>query len=550
MLTPPSTSELRRHRKAIEASLCVDSLAFFFERAWQVVEPTRDLLPSVAIDGFCAAGQAVADGRIKRLGVGTCPGTSKSLFWAVIFPAYLLLRSRGKARVMAGSYAHTFAERDGTRCRDLVLSDWFRSMVDALGDGWEIREDANKKGDWWTTETGRRLITSVDGATVGHRCTWQIIDDPLSEADVFSQANKAEASRWCFEVMPARLEDQRVDPRVLVMQHLSADDPLSEARKRGWPILLLPAVLGMWGVPEEGCILLDDAGVEVWRDTRAVGEPILELLDLPTLEAVRIEIGSATFAAKYLQRPGDDSAALFKRTYWNWYAPPGTKLDAQRPAGADTKRAARPRPAHFDRVVITADLIFGADDGDYAACAAWGAVGPDRYLLRVRRGKGAGLEVSENWLKDFADDYPGAALCIEKAALGWAALETLRKILPAVKALKPRGKKKQRHAAAVPTVEAGNAWIPLGLAYEEVDADGEVAIVDGTGFIDEHAGATKHDDQVDVTSYAIVELNGGAPARPQAPIAGDAPAVVAAPAAEGTPPKQASIYSVLGGMSG
>lgn len=493
--------------RAIEASLCVDSLAFFAERAWAVVEPTRDLMPSVAWDAFCAAGQAVGDGRLKRLGVETCPGTGKSLFWAVVFPAWLLLRSHGRARVMAGSYSHDFAERDGTRCRDLVQSEWFRALVAALERAWDLREDVNKKGDWWTTNTGRRLITSISGATVGHRCTWQIIDDPLSEAHVFSLTNKRESVRWCFEVMPSRLEDQRVDPRLIVMQRLAVDDALGEARKRGWPILSLPAVLGMWGVPDEGCVLVDDDGVEIWRDPRKPGEPIVELLDLPTLKHMRIELGASVFAAKYLQRPGDDSAATFKRSYWNWYAPPGVSLDAQRPAGADTTRPARRLP-DIDRVVITADLIFGAEGGDFAAVQAWGSAGPDRYLLRARRGQGAGLEVSEKWLLDFAENYPGAALCIEKAALGWAALERLRKVLPAVKALKPRGKKKQRHAAAVPTVEAGNAWLPLGAAFEEVAADGTVTLADATEFLEEHAGATKHDDQMDTSSYAIVELNG------------------------------------------
>lgn len=510
-MTPPSLIDLgwlRSHQRAIEASLCIDSLAFFAERAWSTVEPTRELMPSVAWDAFCAAGQAVGDGRLKRLGVETCPGTGKSLFWAVIFPAWLLLRSGGRARVMAGSYSHDFAERDGTRCRDLVESDWYRSLVATL-EAWELREDVNKKGDWWTTNTGRRLITSVSGGTVGHRCTWQIIDDPLSEAHVFSSANKRESVRWCFEVMPSRLEDQRIDPRLIVMQRLAVDDALGEARRRGWPILSLPAVLGMWGVPDEGCILLDDDGVEIWRDPRKPGEPIVALLDVPTLERLRVELGSSVFAAKYLQRPGDDSAAQFKRTYWNWYAPTGTSLNAQRPAGADTTRPARRLP-DVDRVVITADLIFGAEEGDYASVQAWGESSPDRYLLRARRGQGAGLEVSEKWLLDFAEDFPGAALCIEKAALGWAALERLRKVLPAVKALKPRGKKKQRHAAAVPTVEAGNAWLPLGAVFEEVAADGEVTLVDATEFIEEHAGATKHDDQMDASSYAIVELNGGA----------------------------------------
>jgi len=474
--------------REIEASLCVDSLRFFFERAWSVVEPTRDLLPSVAIDAFCAAGQAVADGRLKRLGVETCPGTSKSLFWAVIFPAWLLLRTDGRARVMAGSYAHAFAERDGTRCRDLVQSEWYRSMIEAQGVDWHIREDANRKGDWWTNATGRRLITSVDGATVGHRCTFQIIDDPLSEADVFSEANKAESIRWVFEVMPSRLEDQRIDPRVVVMQRLAVGDPLGEARRRGWPILSLPAVLGMWGGPEEGCVLLDDNGAEIWRDPRKPGEPILELLDLPTLERMRVEFGSATFAAKYLQRPGDDTAATFKRTWWKWYsgdAPPG-------------------------RVVIAADLTFGSTTGDYASVQAWSGSGPDRYLLRARRGR-VGFELSKAWIVEFAREFPGASVCIEKAANGHAVIETLRKQIPAIKALKPWGKKAQRHAAAAPTVESGNCYLPEGEVFEEVSPAGEVARVDAAVFVEELAGATKHDDQTDAASYAIIELNSAEP---------------------------------------
>lgn len=483
----PSSTELRRHARAIEASLCVDSLAFFAERAWSVVEPTRAFLPSIAWEAFCAAGQAVADGRLKRLGVETCPGTGKSLFWAVIFPAYLLLRQRGRARVMAGSYSHDFAERDGTRCRDLVESEWFRSMVEALRSTWDLREDVNRKGDWWTTATGRRLITSVSGGTVGHRCTWQIIDDPLSEAHVHSPSHKAESIRWVFEVMPSRLEDQRVDPRVVVMQRLDVGDALGEARKRGWPILSLPAVLGMWGVEDEGCVLLDDAGVEIWRDTRGVGEPIVALLDLPTLTALRVELGSQVFAAKYLQRPGSDSAATFRRSWWKWY---------------------RPGSVPVSRVVITADLTFGSTTGDYASVQAWAPVGPDRYLLRARRGR-VGFELSKAWIAEFAREYPGASVCIEKAANGHAVIEMIRKEVPAVKALKPWGKKSQRHAAAAPTVEAGNCYLPLGDVFEEVSPEGAVTYVDAAVFVEELAGATKHDDQMDAASYAIIEMNGG-----------------------------------------
>jgi predicted phage terminase large subunit-like protein len=466
----------------------------------------------------------VATGRLRRLGVETCPGTGKSLFWAVIFPAWLLLREYGRARVMAGSYSHDFAERDGTRCRDLVQSEWYRGLVAATGD-WHIREDVNKKGDWWTTATGRRLITSISGATVGHRCTWQIIDDPLSEADVFSSTNKAEAVRWSFEVMPSRLEDQRTDPRVMVMQRLDVADPLGEARKRGWPILSLPAVLGMWGVPEEGCVLVDDAGVEVWRDPRKPGEPIVELLDLPTLERMRVELGASVFAAKYLQRPGDDSSAMFKRTWWRWHGPAGVA----RPAGAGVAATVR-TPDMFDRLVITADLTFGSLVGDYAAVQAWGAVGPDRYLLAQIRGR-AGFEQSKQWILRLARRFPGAKVCVEKAANGHAVIEELRKVAPAIKALKPWGKKAQRHAAASPSVEAGNVYLPVGAVLVDVDQAGE-RLVDATDFLEEHAGATKHDDQMDATSYAIIELNASSGDVGE-PASGDARSI-SAPSASGS----------------
>ncbi len=277
----------------------------------------------------------------------------------------------------------------------------------------------------------------------------------------------------------------------------------------------------MWGIPDEGCILVDDAGVEVWRDTRKPGEPILELLDLPTLERMRVELGSAVFAAKYLQRPGDDSAATFRRTWWKWY-----QLGTE-PEG---------------RTVITADLTFGSTTGDYASVQAWLGSGPDRYLLRARRGR-VGFEQSKAWIKDFAAQFPDASVCVEKAANGHAVIEMLKKEIHAVKALRPWGKKAQRHAAAVPTVEAGNCYLPEGEAFEEVAPDGTMTLVDASAFVEEHAGATKHDDQMDASSYAIIELNGGREVVPQGAIAGDARPAIAAPDTN-------SIWSILGGIRG
>lgn len=497
----------------IEAELCRDSLRDFTKRAWKVVDPTKDLKPSVALDAFIAAGTAFAAGRIRRLGVEASPGVAKSVFWSVILPAWMLLITKGKERVMAGGYAWKLGERDASRCRLLVQSPWYQGLVAALceegEEPWDFREDQNSKGDWQTSETGRRLTASVDGKTTGERCSKQIIDDPLSGQGAKSPAEIKGSNDWCFELMATRMEDMRTDPRVIVMQALAPGDPLDEARRRGWTMLSLPAVLGMWGAPEQGCVLVDDNDVEVWRDTRKPGEPLSELLDLPTLERLRgpNELGPSEFATQYLMLRSNDVNATFKRTYWNWYYGSSRHERAARPAGCDMKRPTLPAPGWFSRIVITADFKFVADVGDYASVQAWGESGPHLYLLKARRGR-VGYESSVAWVEDFQKLFPGAAFGIEKAANGYAVLETVKQRIRNVKGLKPWGKKKHRHAAAVPTAEHGNCFLPLGAVFEEVDDDGTVRMVDATVFVEELADATKNDDQKDAASYAILELVG------------------------------------------
>ena len=456
-------------------------------------------MPSTAVDAVCAALQAVADGRIRRLAISMPPGTGKSKLVAVGFPAWLLLRSRGQARIMVGSYSFDFAKRDSQFCRDLVLSDWYQALV---GGEWEIRDDANSKDDWWKSATGRRLITSVEGKSTGERCTMQIIDDALNAKDVWSNPAKLEAIRWLEQVLPSRLEDQRIDQRVIVGQRLCVDDPIAAAIKKGWKYLDLSAVLGPCpelGIGEEvtAGVLTDDTGATVWSDPRKPGQPIVDLLDVPALVNLRNDLGPTAFAAQYLQRPADDSSSIIKRSWWRFYRPPGLAEDiAQRmprPAGCDETSPVADLPERFDRITIAVDLTFGSVDGDYAVVSAWGAVGSARYRLSHWRER-AGFETSIEAIERIAQRWPGAKILIEKAANGAATIETLRKRLPGVIAQKPIGKKAQRLSAVAPTVESGCCYLPLGAP-------------DLPEFIEELAGATKHDDQCDVTAYALIDLN-------------------------------------------
>ena len=471
----------------------------------EVVELGEELREALAVG--VAALQAVAEGRIKRLIIESPPGIGKSKLGPVAFPAWMLLRTGGRARIMAGSYAAGFASRDSMFCRDLVESREYREFVNGE---WELRDDANSKDDWMTTAPGerqprgRRLTTSITGKATGERCTIQMIDDVLNAIDSTSPAKKKEAKRWVNEVLPSRLEDQANDARIVIGQPLAVDDPIADLIRKGWPRLRLPVIRR---ADEEPCILLDDKGVEIWRDQRQPGEPLLALLGDEGIKALKKDITPGAFKVQYELRRGDETDARFKRKWWNWYYQSSQHMSADRPAGADTERKAVPMPAYFSRVVITADFKFVADVGDYASVQAWGESGPDLYLLKSRRGR-VGYDSSVEWIDDFAKIYPGAEVGIEKAANGHAVISTTKKTIRNVKGLKPWGKKAQRHAAATPHAKNGHCYLPLGAVFEEVDDEGTVELVDATEFVEELAGATQFDDQMDAASYALIELAG------------------------------------------
>ena len=469
---------------SIYVSLCVDSFAFFATEAWPYIEQTRALLPSVAFDALTAALQAVAERRLRRIAIACPPGVSKSLVGAVAWPAWLLLRSGGAARIMAGSYSWEFASRDARRCRDLMQTPWYRSLV---ANRWKLTVD--RETDVWTSSGGRRLIVSVGGKALGERCTYQVVDDALSGADVHSAAAKKEAARWIAEVLPSRLEDPEGDPRVVIGQRLCIDDPIASCLERGWSLLCLPAVLSETDQP---CELRDDRGELVWRDPRKPGEPLLSLLSPEALDQLKSELGSSAFAAQYGQRPADDGSAILKRSWWRFHHGEHVPPNAPRPAGCDTEQPAIPTPDTFDAKVIGCDLTFGSAKGDFAVAQCWGRKGGARFLLEQWRAR-AGFEAQVDAIKAMAARHPTAKIIIEKAANGAAVIETLQRELSGVVPVAALGSKAARLSAIAPAAESGSLHLPLGVPYLEE-------------LVEELAGATKFDDSQDSAAYSVHAL--------------------------------------------
>ncbi len=402
----------------------------------------------------------------------------------MLFPAWILLRSNGTKRLMCGGYSWDFAKRDSRRTRDLVASKWYQALV---GGGWSLREDADKVEDFWSTAGGRRLITSVGGRGIGERVDGQIFDDVLNSSDVHSVAAKKDARHWLTTVMPSRLDDAAHAWRVLIGQRLCVDDPTSVFLEMGALLLRLTAFAG-----EEPAELLDDQGVLVWRDKRAKGEPLFADLSKEAIDQMGLTANARK--AQYDQDPQSDDGATIKRVWWKFHGA------GPRPAGCDEETPAVIAPARFDRIVVSVDLTFGSLDGSYAAMQAWGGTGKDRYLLRAWR-KQCGTLEQDAVVASLAAAYPSAKIMIETKAHGPAAIERLQALgIAGVVGMPALGSKRERLGLVEATVQSGCCFLPLDPSA--FTGDGTLA-----DFVEELAGATKHDDQQDSFAYAVHELN-------------------------------------------
>lgn len=282
------------------------SLAEFVRQAWHVVEPGLDLAWNWHIDAICQHLEAVTDGRIKRLLINVPPGHMKSLIVSVFWPAWVWLK-RPEWRGLFSSYAMDLAIRDSGRCRDLVMSDWYR---DTFNPGWELKGNQNTKTLFENTQNGSRFSLSVGSKATGFRGNCVVCDDPLNAKEQDSAAARKEAITWWDRTMSSRLNDMRSGTRVIIMQRLHVEDLSGHVLERGgYDHLCLPSEFD----PERR--KTTSIG---WTDPRTEPGELLfpELFPQEVLDTARTELGELDFAGQHQQTPFPVGGAMFKREWF------------------------------------------------------------------------------------------------------------------------------------------------------------------------------------------------------------------------------------------
>ena len=192
------------------------------------------------------------------------------------------------------------------------------------------------------------------------------------------------------------------------------------------------------------------------------------------------KMGSYLSAGQLQQRPAPREGSIIKKAWLQYY----TTLPK------------------LDTVIQSWDLTFkGGAKNDYVVGGVFGRAGANVYLIDLIREK---MDASDQMkaITAMSNKHPIAlSKYIEEAANGAAVITMLKSKVPGLIAVRPAGlggDKAARLGSVAPLIESGNFYLPANASWLE-DYIAEITTFCGEG-------STPHDDQVDVTSMALIML--------------------------------------------
>jgi len=451
------------------------TLSGFVREAWHVLEPTQPYVHGWHIDAICRHLEAITWGEFIRMGlenrllINVPPGTMKSLIVSVFWPAWEWGPCGFPAmRYLTTSYAEKYVKRDSRRMRDLVASEWYRSLwpeVDLVRAG---------EASFANSKTGFREGMPFASLT-GGRGDRVLIDDPHSTETAESDAERENTTRIFREAVPTRLNNPATSAIVVIMQRLHEQDVSGQilSLKLGYEHLMLP----MEFEPERRCHT--SLGFE---DPRTYEGELLfpERFPREVVDRDKVPMGSYAVAGQFQQRPAPRSGGMFQRGDFQI-------VDAV-PAGAQRCRA-------WD---FAATAPKNGKQPDWTVGLRMAYAGGIFYVEDVVRDRWSPADVEKNLKNTASQDGLEVRIRIpeDPGAAGKADAQTKIKLLAGydVAAVRPTGEKSVRAKPASAQTEAGNVKLVRG-SWNDAFLD-EVCTFPNA----------QHDDQVDAFADALNEL--------------------------------------------
>lgn len=260
----------------------------------------------------------VLAGEIKNLMVFMPPGSAKSTYASVVFPAYAMGKKPG-TRVILSSYASAIAWKQSRRTRQICKSAKYQPIFDAgLVAG-------NQSVEEWALDNGSEYMAGglLSGMT-GNRASGVIVDDPVAGREDAESETIRRKTRDAYEddlktrlipggwtiIIQTRWHEDDLSGSILP-EGWDGQSGFIEGRDgQQWFVLCLPAI----------CDRADDPL------GRKIGEPLWpEWFTGDHFDKFR---GNArTWSALFQQKPRPSEGAEFKNTWVRRYLNPPRRLN-------------------------------------------------------------------------------------------------------------------------------------------------------------------------------------------------------------------------------
>ena len=436
-----------------------EQFSLFAAQAFAIGNPGATF---VATNGFLAITHAmneVAAGRTKRLLVTVPPRSGKSTIGSVALPAYVLGRDP-KRRIVCASYSIDLAAKHARDCRSLMLDPFYRRLFPAT----LIAKSTESEIE--TAHHGGRFATSVRGTLTGRGGNLIIIDDPQKADEAASRTARERAWAWFTGTVGSRLDDKSKDAMIVIMQRLNVDDLAGRLLEHGgWQHLNLPAIADSY------------AEIPLGRDRIFIRQPG-DLLDperepQSVLDDLRRDLGSANFAAQYLQDPIPEDGGLVKWAWFKTYDGP-----------------VNPQPG--DWIVMSWDTATTTSQLSDYSVGIRALLKPNRhvYILDVVRERMDFPTLRHRVLTE-ANRTRGTMTLIEAAGPGIALLQDVQATIRAISVV-PTQEKAVRFQTTTPMIEAGQVCLPKQAPWLDAFKRELLSFPSST-----------HDDQVDALSQIL-----------------------------------------------
>jgi len=320
-------------------------------------------LPSAAHHvELCGVLQAIDEGRVQRAMFFLPPGSAKSTYGSVLFPAWFMGRKR-RRNVGVASYATPLAKKLGRRTRSVTQQPVYR---DIFGTG--LGQESAAANEWALDNGNEFMGNGILAGWTGNRLDGLVIDDPIKgRKDAESETVRKSTVEAFQDDLRSRLKP---NGWVLLIQtrwheedlagHLLPDDYDGETGwvlcqdGEWWYVVSIPAMAERADDP-----LGRKPGEYIWPEW--FGKP--GEANPGEAHFAPFKTVARTWSSLYQQRPRPKEGTFFQKAWFKRYVPDQL-------------------PTHLSRYITSDHAPGGGEDSDFSCVRVWGVdAAGDLWLL-------------------------------------------------------------------------------------------------------------------------------------------------------------------------